>query len=264
MSKENESIILFTLNYKPKYLAKLLFTISLFASLALLLIALVLNPLSKQKYKEFIHYKKIEAKLNIQPNKFGQKFSDWMVFISDVNKSNGKYKNIVLLENNSKDNKKESFVLAKEANFKNDEGNLNFALEDGKAFLIKEQSKIQQINYKKMNILYNIDFTKFEVNSILEYWQQMFSDKKIMQKFIFLVLISLFPLLSFFFAVSIGIVNYRYEKRNIYLHIFLVIFIYYALAFFIQKQSIIAAGAFASLFFIASYFAYKKFIVKKY
>lgn len=81
LSKENETIVLFTLGYNPKKIATLFVFVSMLISVLLILNTLVLIPRAKQLNANFIDYKRTEAKFNIKATEFGQKFSDWLVYI---------------------------------------------------------------------------------------------------------------------------------------------------------------------------------------
>jgi len=62
LSKENETIVLFTLGYDPKKIAQLFLGLSTLLSFILILDVLLLIPVSKQLNANFVEYKKAEAK----------------------------------------------------------------------------------------------------------------------------------------------------------------------------------------------------------
>jgi lipopolysaccharide export system permease protein len=99
LSRDNESIVLFALSWSPLKLAKIFLWVSLLASMFLLANSILFMPLSKQLNKNFIEYKKMEAKINIQDSEFGQKFQEWNVFISSSGEKS--YKDIVLYKYSS-------------------------------------------------------------------------------------------------------------------------------------------------------------------
>ena len=61
LSKENETIVLFTLGYNPKKIAQLFLGLSSILSLVLILDIFVLIPISKQLNTNFLEYKKAEG-----------------------------------------------------------------------------------------------------------------------------------------------------------------------------------------------------------
>ena len=95
LSRENETIVLFTLGYNPKKIAQFFMSFASLLSFILVLDLLVLIPISKQLNTNFIEYKKAEAKFNIKASEFGQKFSDWFVYIESSN-TEKKYEGVTL------------------------------------------------------------------------------------------------------------------------------------------------------------------------
>ena len=77
-------------------------------------------------------------------------------------------------------------------------------------------------------------------------------------------LVALFPLASVLFAISLGIVTYRYEKGFVYVGVFGVLFVYFASIMLLAKKPLIAIPVVFSLFFITSLFAFYQKISKKY
>ena len=83
LSKENETIVLFTLGYSSEKIARFFLFLAFIVSVSMLLISLFMMPLAENLKDNFVSYKKISANLNIKSSEFGQKFSDWLVFIDD-------------------------------------------------------------------------------------------------------------------------------------------------------------------------------------
>ncbi len=223
LSKENETIVLFTLGYSPKKIAKFFLTVASILTFILIIDFLVLVPVSKQLNQNFIDYKKIEAKFNIKATEFGQKFSDWLVYINTIDE-NGIYKDVVMYkEKTAKEEQK--IITSKSAKVENLDGILKLTLDDGKVFQITDE-KINQVNFRTMDIN---SFSKnyiTSVESIYDYWMKSSENDRRSSDLAFFMLISLFPLATVLFAVSIGIVTYRYQKKNIYPEIFLIISVY--------------------------------------
>lgn len=260
LSKDNELLVMFALGYKPKKLTFFFFILALITSLLLLINSLILFPISKQAYKSFISSKKVEAKINIKPNEFGQKFGDWMVFINSVDKHQ-KYQDIVMFENSNK----EKFIYSKEAVIKNNDGILSLDLLNGQAYMLEDRENMKSISYEKLQILFDIDFKDLSFDTVSEYWAKASYDKNIRNKLIFMLLLSLLPLAIFLFAIAIGVVNYRYESRNIYMHLFGMILFYYATMFAIRSSNPYYLALLLPIgVFIFSYFIYTKLIKNKY
>lgn len=259
LSRDNETIVLFTLSYSPKKIAKFFTIISIFLSIFLCVNVLVLMPLSKGLQSNFVQYKKAEAKFNIKATEFGQKFSDWLVFINESGKD--RYKNIIMYSN---ENNEDKVIASREANIKNDKGKISLELNDGKAYNI-EQKNIHQLNFESMVISSVISDKVGEVDDIKTYWNDILSNKKKGKDFTFYLLIALFPLATYLFALSFGIVTYRYEKGGIYIFISLVVLLYFGATFVAGNfHPIFSLLTVFFIFFVLSsaYFRFK--ILKRY
>jgi lipopolysaccharide export system permease protein len=262
LSKENETTVLFTLGYSPRKITKFFFTIAMFLTLIMAIDFLILVPLSKQLHENFINYKKIEAKFNIKATEFGQKFSDWLVYINKIDK-NETYRGIVMYKQKN-EKKDENLIISKTADIENHKGILNLSLHEGKVFQFQEK-KLNQINFIDMQInSLNKNYIS-PIQGIIEYWMEAFKDDKRASDFSFFALISLFPLASTFFALSIGIVTYRYQKKNIYPAIAAVIFLYVsAITLLVKLVSFYSIPIVFISFFITSFMLYKKRIFQRY
>ncbi|MBE0491057.1 MAG: LptF/LptG family permease [Sulfurospirillum sp.] len=262
LSKENETIVLFTLGYPPSKIAKFFISLASFLCLLLIFDFFVLVPLSKQLNQNFIDYKKVEAKFNIKATEFGQNFSDWLVYINHIDE-NGSYNDVVMYQQKTtKDEQK--LVTAKSAQVDNSSGLLQLKLDDGKIFEIGSQ-KIDQTNFEKMLINSLSQNFITEVLSIKEYWKEAWNNEKRSADFSFFLLIALFPLASIHFALSISIVTYRYEKRSIYLQMFLFIAAYIA-SIIVLVNILFFYTVFVVFFgaFIISWLFYRKKIFARY
>lgn len=223
LSKENETIVLFTLGYNPKKIAQLFLGLSSALSFILILDIFVLIPISKQLNTNFIEYKKAEAKFNIKANEFGQKFSDWLVYIehSDNNKI---YSGVTLYQAPTK-KEDEKLIVATNAVIDNEKGTLRLNLDQGKIFEFTKED-IQQIDFERMHINSRPKTPVGAIQSIEEYWNGVFVDQKRAYDLSFFLLIALFPIASTLIALSIGIVTYRYNKGGIYVAMFSTIALY--------------------------------------
>ncbi len=260
MSRDNEITVMFSFGYSPLKVVKIFTTISMFITAFLLMNAIFLVPISKQLYSNFIDVKKAEAKLNINAMEFGQKFSNWLVFINKSDKQNS-FEDIIMY---SKDKDKENFIISKKANISNKKGALELKLKQGKAFGIYKNN-IKQTDYKTLSIT---RYQNMEISSskgVFSYWKKIFTDKGRAKDFAFFILISLFPISTFLLSISFGIFNSRYEKSNIYIYIFLTILIYYILIYFlISVNPLFALITVPTLTIFTSIAIFKKKILKKY
>lgn len=223
LSKENETIVLFTLGYNPQKIAKLFLTLASLLSALLIIDIFVLIPISKQLNANFFEYKKAEAKFNIKANEFGQKFSDWLVYIEHSD-SNQNYKGITLYQSPTA-KESEKLIVASNAAIFNENGTLRLNLDQGKIFEFTKED-IQQINFERMHINARPKTPVGTMQSIVEYWNGVFVDQKRAYDLSFFILIALFPLASTLIALSIGIVTYRYNKGSIYVAMFSTIALY--------------------------------------
>jgi lipopolysaccharide export system permease protein len=259
LSRENETIVLFSLGFSPQKIANFFLAVSTLLSAFLIVNVLVLMPLSKELQANFIDYKKAEARFNIEATEFGQKFSDWFVFINDSGKDY--YKEIVMYQN---EEEKDRVISASEAFIGNDQGEISLELKFGKAYDITAES-INQLDFETMFLRALINSGMEDIESIKTYWLDIFNDKKKAKDFVFYMLIALFPLATALFALSFGIVTYRYERNGIYFYVFSVITAYFAAVMLLQQFHPIAGvilvfGAAFSLSFIT----FKQKILKRF
>lgn len=260
LSKENESIVIFTLGHSPKHIAKFFMILSGILSILLLIIALALIPKAAELNTNFINYKKTIAKLNLKGGEFGQKFSDWIVYISDETTNNDKtiYKDIAMY--NSNENR---LILAKNAQISNENTGIQLELNDGTIYDISS-IVFHKSNFKSMKIRTIQDNSIDKVNSIKEYWQQALTNKKRRKDLITYVLVALFPLASTLFAISFGIVTYRYDRGMVYIGTFSVLFAYFALIMLLNSHTQIAIPIVFFSFLFVSFIVYLQKIAKKY
>jgi len=262
LSKENETIVLFTLGYAPNKIAKFFIIVSSIVSLLLIVNILVLIPTAKQLNANFIDYKRAEAKFNIKATEFGQKFSDWLVFI-DKSDQTDSYSGIVLYQENTITNK-QKIITSLGADIENINGKLRLNLNTGKAFEISID-KIEQVDFAKMYIKADPKDHISEVKDIYSYWIEALHDDKREKDLAFFLLIALFPLATVLFAISFGIVTYRYEKSKINFMIAVVILGYMVPGVLLVEH--IGLGAVlvtVSISAITSYLYYRKKIILRY
>jgi len=262
LSKENETIVLFTLGYMPKKITRLFVVVSSILSLLLVINILVLIPTAKQLNANFLDYKRAEAKFNIKATEFGQKFSDWLVYIDQSNEKDS-YSGVVMYQEETKDNT-EKIITSKSADIKNNNGTLNLELNDGKAFEILPE-KIEQVNFKKMYLNSEQKDRVSSVKDIVSYWKFALKDDKRAYDLSFFLIIALFPMATVLFGVSIGIVTYRYERGGIYPSIIAVIIGYLAPGIILVRYGHLWAVLLVFLAtVISSYIFYRKKILLRY
>jgi lipopolysaccharide export system permease protein len=254
-SNDNEIIILFALGIHPKKILKILFKPALIISVVLSVNFFFIFPHAKTLSKNFIKYKKSEAKFNLSASEFGHKFGQWLLYIGKEN-SDGTYGNVVLF--NKKEQGEEVLIDAKKAEIINDKGILRLKLINGEGYNYSSE-KFTQLNFKTMfiNDTMSVDLRKYQ--NAFEYWSQ---EKK---KFISNTLLALFPLFSLFLILSIGIVHVRHQKAKIYLYMFLGIAVYYGLSF--SLGGALGYWAFAAIlipWFVATYYIYRRHVVAKF
>ena len=221
LSNDNEIIIIFALGIHPKKLLGVLFKPALFLSIVLAFNFFFIFPHAKTLSKNFIKYKKSEAKFNLSASEFGHKFGEWLLYIGKAN-PDGTYENVVLF--NKKEQGEEVLIDAKYAEIINDKGILRLKLTDGEGYNYSVE-KFTQLNFKTMyiNDTMSVDLRKYK--TAVEYWSE--EEKKLITN----ILLSMFPILSLFLVLSIGIVHVRHQKAKVYLYMFLGIILYYGLAF---------------------------------
>lgn len=226
LSRENETIVLFTLGYNPQKIARFFMLFAMLLSAILLIDLFILVPISKQLNSNFIDYKKAEAKFNIKASEFGQKFSDWFVYI-DKSDANKKYEGITLYQLPTS-GENEKLILAQKAQIQNEQGALRLKLDTGTIFDFSKDT-IEQTNFEEMHINAKPKVSIGAMQSVMEYWNGAFTDKRRAYDLAFFILIALFPVASTLIALSIGIVTYRYNRGGIYGAIFATIAIYITL-----------------------------------
>ncbi|WP_462111749.1 LptF/LptG family permease [Campylobacter concisus] len=263
LSKENESIVIFTLGGSPNKIARFFLTFSALLSAALLVVAIVMIPIAVQLNENFIDYKKTVAKLNLKPTQFGQKFSDWMVYVgSESEDKNGTtYKDIVMFNPFAKDSQR--LITAKNAKITNVAQNIELSLNEGKMYDISDEI-YHQSNFKSMKIRTPQSESISKVGSIKEYWVGITYSNELKRDLSTYVLVALFPLASTLFAISLGIVTYRYEKGMVYVGTFGVLFGYFTLIMLFSSNPALAIPLIFFVFLLAGVLLYKAKITRRY
>lgn len=262
LSRENESIVYFTLGFSPALLAKFFLKIALLFTFIMLAISLVLIPVASKLQNNFIDYKKTQVKLNIKIGEFGQKFLDWMVFVES--ESGGKYENIIMYHPMSAAKAEEQLIIASQGLFERDEQSLSFKLIDGNVYHNDLSGTWHIGHFEKLDINTLLSGFESDSESVWEYWSKINEREKRAKEFVIYTLISLFPLASTLFALSFGLVTYRYERGFVYVGIAGVIGVYFAALSLFYQPPLIATAAIFALSFIASLIYFKMKILTRY
>jgi lipopolysaccharide export system permease protein len=230
LSQDNELIALYALGLKSKKVLHSLFVISLLFSLLLLSISFLAMPLSKQFYQSFKHQKQRDAKLNIVAGELGQKFGNYYIYVKE--KEGKILKDIVIYNRTDKNN--EQFFSAQKGELKQQLQSSSLALSQGFGYTYS-QIKLQQVEYKQLEVFNNSNNQVFHFQNIIAYWQKEIQKKNAMKKILFHAFISLIPFLSLYIIASFTMINPRYQKNHAFLIIFLSTLGFYIIASSLSK-----------------------------
>ncbi len=231
LSSEYELIIFTSFGLKPLQIIKAIFPPIFVLSITLLIISLDLIPKSEHLNEKFLSYEQAQAQFNIKASEYGQSFGDWLIYIED---HDGKqYGNIKLLNT---DLTKDQFIIAKNATVHNISSNMNLQLENGKTLII-EPDAINQINFKTMYLYHTIKNEFIEpFTNTYDFWMMNLDDSyRLLRKFNFSILLSIFPFISLFFVIYLSYFNPRFDKNRSSIYIVLFTTIYYVLAYYLSK-----------------------------
>lgn len=260
LSNDNEMIVIFALGIKPEFLIKTLFKPALLLSLLLAFDFFILFPHATVLSSNFISYKKSEAKFNIKASEFGNNFGNWLLYVGK-NNDDGTFGDVFLF-NKEKDD--EILINAKNAEVINQKGILKLKLHSGEGYSYTADT-LSQIDYKTMIIN---DMMKADLHTYrkpLEYW--LSEDRAESKRHMFITdsLLSLFPLISLFLVVAIGVVHVRHQKGYVYLYLFIAITLYYGAT--IGLIDVISFYTIPVVFFtslLLSYYIYHKKILARF
>jgi lipopolysaccharide export system permease protein len=227
LSNDNEMVVIFSLGVSPKYLIQTLLFPATLLSLLLLINFLIITPYINHINQTFLSKKKTEAKFNLSASEFGQKFGNWMLFISSVDPKKQLFGEVVLF---NKEIKNEALITAKTAEIINAKENLQLRLSNGEGYTFDDQS-LKRMDFSVAKINNNVDYASLTYNSAVYYWYSNEKKEKKEQLLTTNTLLSLFPLLSLFLIVATGVVHARHQKRWIYLWLFVSIVAFYSVAF---------------------------------
>ena len=260
LSNDNEAVVLFSLGIRPIFIIKTLLKPALSLLLVLALNFLVLFPHTDVISTNFLLYKKGEAKFNLSASEFGNSFGDWLLYLGKEN-PDGTFGEVFLF---NKKKQEEILIAAKEAEVINEDGVLRLKLTDGEGYSYSTKS-FSQINFETMfiNDAMKVELRKYETP--IEYWASEIRAKNKKQALITNTLLSIFPIISLFLVVSIGIVQMRHQKSYVYLYLFLGSVAYYSAT--LGLQSIFGYYTIPLVVFTwlaLTYTLYRKTIVNKF
>lgn len=232
LSNDNEMVVVFSLGISPNFIAKVLAIPSFLLSLLLFVNFLIVTPYIKVISSNFLDHKKSEAKFNLSASEFGHHFGDWMLFINKSDSQNRHYSDVVLFNKEIKD---EILISAKGAELINQKGLLQLRLNDGESFSTDEKG-LKQMLFKTayINDMMNTEQTIYR--SPFDYWTNNELRERKDQRIVINTLLSLFPIISLFLIIAMGVVHARHQKRWIYFWLFLSIIVFYASAILFQKM----------------------------
>lgn len=231
LSNDNEMVVVFSLGIAPSFIARVLAVPAFLLSLLLFINFIVVTPYIKIISSNFMDQKRSEAKFNLSASEFGHHFGDWMLFINSSDQDAHTFGDVVLF---NKEMKEEILLSAKKAELINQNDVLQLQLSDGESYSYdKKLLKTMRFETAKINDMMNTDPTIYR--NTFDYWTNQERREKKDQTLITNTLLSLFPLISIFLIIALGVVHARHQKRWIYLWIFLSIVGFYTAAILIQK-----------------------------
>ncbi|MBN2869408.1 MAG: LptF/LptG family permease [Campylobacterales bacterium] len=257
LSNDNEMVVVFSLGIAPHFIARVLALPALLLSILLFVDYLMITPYIKNISANFIDQKKAEAKFNLSASEFGHNFGEWMLFINESDNENRAYGDIVLF---SKERSDEILIYASNAELINDNGVLQFRLDNGQSYSYSNDI-YKQMPFKTAYINDMLSTEPDIYRNALDYWTNNDRRDKKDQLLITNTLLSLFPLLSVFLIIALGIVHARHQKRWIYLWLFLSVLGFYTSALLLQKWfAFHTIWIVALLWIILSYGFYKRLV----
>jgi lipopolysaccharide export system permease protein len=220
----------------------------------------VLIPHTKILSKNFIAYKKQEAQFNLSASEFGHNFNNWLLYIGKSDE-NGQYQDILLFR---KDKDEEILVGADNAEVVTEKGIFKLKLKNGQGYNYSEAS-MTQIDFETMHINNIMTEEYYIYRDTLDYWlHPHWRDYKI-KKFVTHFLLAIFPLLSLFTILSIGILHTRHQKGHVYLLLAVATMLYVGSVFGLVKPlGMLTIPTIIVTWLILSYLHYRRVILARY
>jgi lipopolysaccharide export system permease protein len=231
LSNDNEMVVVFSLGISPMFIAKVLVKPALLLTILLFVDFFVVTPYIKIISGNFITHKKAEAKFNLTASEFGHHFGDWMLFINKSDAQNRTFEDVVLFNKQMKD---ETLIVADKAELINNKGVLQLRLNNGESYGY-EDAIFRKMVFKTGYINDVMNSDEMVYRNLIDYWTNNELRERKVQRLITNSLLSLFPLISLFLVIALGIVHARHQKRWIYLWLFLSIIAFYSAAIITQQ-----------------------------
>ncbi len=257
LSNDNEMVVVFSLGISPAFLVRILAVPAFLLALVLVSNFLVVTPYIKSISKNFLAQKKAEAKFNLSASEFGHNFGDWMLFISQSDKNERTYGDVVLFNKNLKE---EVLLIATKAELKNNQGNLQLQLQNGEGYSYNNET-FKRMQYKSLSINDMITDERSIYTNTFDYWTSPIDEVYRKNLLITNTLLSLFPLLSLFLVVGLGVVHARHQKRWIYVWLFATIILFYSSAILSGRMiGYDAIWAVSVVWLVITYFIYRRLV----
>jgi len=231
LSNDNEMVVVFSLGISPLFVARVLAVPALLLSLLLFVNFVVVTPYIKIISANFLEKKRAEAKFNLSASEFGHHFGDWMLFINKTDPQSRVFGDVTLFNKSMKD---EILIKADRAELINKKGVLQLRLDNGVSYSY-DNILLRTMLFKTGYINDKLSTDPMVYRNTLDYWTNNELRERKTQRFITNTLLSLFPLISVFLMIALGIVHARHQKRWIYLWLFLSIVGFYAAAIITQQ-----------------------------
>ena len=257
LSNDNEMVVVFSLGISPSFVGRVLAVPALFLTLLLFINFIVVIPYIKVISGNFLEKKRAEAKFNLSASEFGHHFGEWMLFINKSDQDSRVFEDVVLF---NKDMKDEILIKSDKAELINKNGVLQLKLSDGESYSYSDKL-LKTMLFKTGYINDKMSSDPTIYRDTLDFWTNEIERGKKDRLLITNTLLSLFPLLSVFLMVALGVVHARHQKRWIYLWLFLSIVGFYAAAIMTQKWlAFHTIWIVALIWFILSYSFYKRLV----
>ncbi|MBV5320897.1 MAG: LptF/LptG family permease [Sulfuricurvum sp.] len=257
LSNDNEMVVVFSLGISPAFIARVLAIPALLLTLLLLVNFIVVTPYIKIISANFLEKKRAEAKFNLTASEFGHHFGDWMLFVNKSDKNSRVFEDVVLFNKAMKD---EILIKSDKAELINKSGVLQLKLDNGESYSYNNEL-LKTMLFKTAYINDKMSTDPMIYRDTLDYWtNDELRDRK-NQRFITNSLLSLFPLISIFLIIALGVVHARHQKRWIYLWLFLSIIAFYASAMILQQWlGFHAIWVIALAWLLVTYTFYKRLV----
>lgn len=257
LSNDNEMVVIFSLGISPRFIARVLAFPALFLSLLMLINFILVIPYIKVISGNFLEKKKAEAKFNLSASEFGHHFGDWMLFINKSDPNSRIFEDVVLF---NKEMKEEIVIRSDKAEMINKNGVLQLKLDKGESYSYDDtllRTMLFETSY--INDKLSTDPTVFR--NTVDFWTNSSEREKKDRLLITNSLLSMFPILSVFMIIALGVVHARHQKRWIYLWLFLSIVGYYSAAIMIQKSfGFHAIWIVSAVWIVITYSFYKRLV----